>query len=153
MSASVITCERIRKGQPAAKELHVSYQDDGRSLPSLYLYSDWSNKKGDFRTRDRYDVEEIPSGMGRAFLLHRTPAAVAADPDHVERYGVLVAMNPQDHLCECRGFAAHGYCKHISAVRELIDAGHLDHPEAGRPSEPFPSPQQLADEAGVDLPF
>lgn len=29
----------------------------------------------------------------------------------------------------------------------------LDHPEAGRPAEPWPSPEQLAAEAGVDLPF
>jgi hypothetical protein len=32
-------------------------------------------------------------------------------------YDVLIAPNPQDHTCECKGFYAHGHCRHITAAR------------------------------------
>jgi hypothetical protein len=46
-----------------------------------------------------------------------------------------VARNGQDHQCTCRGFQAHGHCRHHDAVRQLLEAGHIDHPEADRPVE------------------
>ena len=48
---------------------------------------------------------------GRAILLHRSPEAIVKDSAAVrepeDRYAVLIARNGQDHVCECRGFAAH----------------------------------------------
>lgn len=133
MATSVLTCERVRNGKPTTTEMTASYQDTGHGLPHLYLFSDYSARLTDWRTRDTYRVEEIPTGMdGRAFLLHRAAEAVAADgPDADERYGVFVARNGQDGICECRGFQRFGRCKHHDALKGLIGAGHIDHPLAG----------------------
>lgn len=145
MSAIVFDSPCIRKGQPATTEIVVRYSDEWPGhLPLLVILGRWSVKLGTYRDHDVYDVEEIGSPLGRAFLLHRTKEAVAADPDGTERYGVLIA-NPQDCLCECKGFAAHGRCKHMAALSALLAAGHIDHPEAGRKPEPWPHPEQLAD--------
>jgi hypothetical protein len=96
-----------------------------------------------------YTVDEFPVGGpawdGRAFRLTKDSTG--------EHYSCFVARNGQDHLCECRGFEAHGHCRHVDALKRLIDTGRLDHPEADRPVEPWPSPEQLAAEAGVALPF
>jgi hypothetical protein len=37
-------------------------------------------------------------------------------------YGVLIS-NEQDQLCECRGHAAHGRCKHVEALKALLAGG------------------------------
>jgi hypothetical protein len=99
-----------------------------------------------------YTLAEIPCGFnGRAFALTR-------DADG-QVYSVFVARNGQDSTCDCAGFSVTsgeptgGRCKHLVAIRHLMDAGRLDHPEAGRPGEPWPSPERLAADAGVDLPF
>lgn len=159
---SVINADRTRNGQPVKKEISVSLQDGpGLPLPRLFLFSDWSARKGDWRTRDVYDVEEIIAGAGmdgRAFLLHRTPEAIAkdaerGDADAPERYGVFVARNDQDHICECRGFQAHGRCKHLDAVRGLIADGHLDAIGAAAPVQPFPTPEQVTHDSLIEAPF
>jgi hypothetical protein len=99
-----------------------------------------------------YTLAEIPCGFhGRAFMLTR-------DTDG-QVYNVFVARNGQDSTCDCAGFSftsndpTGGRCKHLDAIRHLMDAGRLDHCKADRPGEPRPSPAQLAAEAGVDLPF
>jgi hypothetical protein len=149
MSGILLTPDCIRNGKPAKTELQVVYRDDGHGLPLLSLFRDgWSNRKADFRGRDSYDVEEINTGMdGRAFLLHRTPEAIAKSSDSTQRYGVLIARNGQDDLCECRGFEKGGYCKHVNAMRGLIEAGHIDRPGEDAPVDAFPSPEQAAHDA------
>lgn len=144
-SVSIIQADRVRAGEPVGREIIASLQDNGSPLPVLILFSDWSERKRDWRTRDLYEVEEIPTGIdGRAFLLHRDSAAIAKDgPDADDRYGVFVHRNGQDHLCECIGFARHGRCKHVDALRRLIEDGHLEHPMAGNPFRTFPSPEQV----------
>ena len=142
----------IRDGQPAATEIVTRYEDDGHGLPLLVILANYSVRKATYRDKDVYHVEEIPSPLGRAFLLHRQAAAVEADPDHVERYGVLVG-NDQDHLCECKGHEARGRCKHVAALAALLAGGHIDEPCADRKPDAFPSPEQLAAEAGLDMPF
>jgi len=143
MSASLVKCQRVRNGQPARVEFTASYQDLGPAygLPWLFLFSEWSVRKADWRTRDAYRVEEIPAGGGRAFLLHRSADAIArdqakartGDPEVPTRYGCFLA-NEQDTLCECPGHAARGYCKHVDALISLLAAGHIDHP-LDRPSD------------------
>src|SRR5262245_41180234 len=98
------------------------------------------------RSEELYDVREFPTGWdGRAFQLVK-------DSDK-SVYDVFVARNGQDDKCDCTGALQHGRCKHCDALRALIQAGRLEDPRAGSPQAPFPTPQQLADEAGVDLPF
>ena len=65
-----------------------------------------------------------------------------------------IARNGQDHICECRGFKTTERCQHVKSLIALLDSGILDSQyDPDRPESPFPSPQQLADEAGVELPF
>jgi hypothetical protein len=100
------------------------------------------------RAEELYDVAEIPCGYGfdgRGFQLRKDRTE--------ETYGTFISRNGQDHICDCRGFEAHNRCKHHDAIQHLIESGKLDHPEAGRPVEPWPSPEQLAADAGVELPY
>jgi hypothetical protein len=126
----------IRNGEPATTELVTRYVDDGRGLPLLVILGRYSVQNAQYRDRDVYHVEEFCSPLGRAFWLHRTEAAVDTCPDQVERYGVLIS-NEQDCLCECKGFEAHGRCKHILSLRALLAGGHIDHP--GERVEPEPT--------------
>ena len=126
-------------------------QDTGEGLPVLHLFQGgWSNRTANFRGKDRYTVEEINTGMdGRAFLLHREPEAIAKSADKCDRYGVLIARNGQDDVCECRGFESHGRCKHVTALRGLIEAGHIDLTTATATPRAvtFPTPEQVAHDA------
>ena len=152
MSVILVNAPRIRDRQPVIAEIHVVYQDDrpAETLPRLYLFSDWSERKGDWRTRDSYRVEEIPTAGGRGFMLQRSAEAIARDAQnepHAEPdtfYGVFIAVNGQDHTCTCRGFQAHCRCKHHDAVRGLLESGHIDHAEAGRPYSPADLNSELA---------
>lgn len=154
MSTTLVPVDRIRNGQPAAAEIVTSYQDTGRGLPVLTILSGWRPKLQSWRNEDVYRVEEVPTPLGRGFMLHRSEQAIAAEgPDADTFYGVLIAANGQDHTCTCRGFQAHSYCKHHDAIRGLLEGGHIDEPNADRKPEPWPSPEQLAAEAGCELPY
>jgi hypothetical protein len=97
------------------------------------------------RQADDYAVREFACGMdGRAFRLSK---------DTGEHYSCMIARNGQDHLCECRGFEATGHCKHLDVMLDLVHSGEYDEADTDRPCDVWPSPQQLADEAGEELPF
>jgi hypothetical protein len=129
MSAILVQADRVRQAQPVKAPVAIAYRDDGKAFPTLTVHAHWQPRKGEYRDRDTYTVEEIPAADGRGFMLHRDPVAVVVEgPDADAYYGVLVARNGQDHICSCRGFAAHGRCKHHDAMRGLVEAGHIDHP-------------------------
>jgi len=99
-----------------------------------------------------YTVDEFPCGFdGRAFAVTKDSTG--------EVYHVFAARNGQDSTCDCAGFtytsndATGGRCRHLDAITHLLSADRLEHPLAGAPVEPWPSPEQLAAEAGVALPF
>jgi hypothetical protein len=69
----------------------------------------------DSRTHTRYAVSEFPADHGRGFVLRKSGGA--------GHYSCLVAAHTG--LCECRGYEAHGHCKHLDALRDLISAGKL----------------------------
>jgi len=154
MNSSLRLALRICNGQPCTRDIFVTCQDTGAGLPVLHVFADWSPRNCDWLTRDRFEVEEIPSSLdGRAFLLHRSDEAkakdMAAGREPEGRYAVLIARNGQDHVCECRGFAAHGRCKHLTALRGLLEAGHIDNPADAGPVE-FPTPEQVEHDAEFD---
>jgi hypothetical protein len=86
---------------------------------------------------------------GRAFLLHRSPDAIAKDAEcdpselAADRYGVFIAADGFNHHYERRGHAAHAYCKHVDAIRGLIADGRLEDPRAAVPEGSFPTPEQV----------
>ncbi|HJZ56055.1 MAG TPA: hypothetical protein VKE74_13895 [Gemmataceae bacterium] len=143
MSTVLANARRIRNGQPVQAEVYASYQDTGHGLPTLWLFSDWSIRKGDFRTRDKYVVEEIPAAGGRAFLLHRSLDAVMLDIANAKpgdagvpiRYGCFLGHDGYE--CECHGFQRHSRCKHIDALAALMSGGFIDEPCADRKPDPI----------------
>jgi hypothetical protein len=70
--------------------------------------------------RDTYFVRELQSDLGRAFEVRKAGAA--------EPYHVLLAED--DRRCECKGFLAHGHCRHVEGLQALLAAGKLDAAEA-----------------------
>jgi hypothetical protein len=133
MSVILFNTPRVRNGELTTTEIATSYTDDGHGLPILVILSNWSNKRREYDRKTTFRVEEVPASGGRGFILHRNPADVAKDgPEAEDVYQTFVA-NPQDRSCTCVGFSAHGYCRHADALLALLQAGHIDHIEAGRP--------------------
>lgn len=68
----------------------------------------------------RYAVSEFPADLpGRAFAVRKADG---------ETYDVLVADRPQNDLCDCRGFARYGRCKHLDVLRDLLAHDQLPAP-------------------------
>ncbi len=73
------------------------------------------------RCHCKYAVEEFVSDHGRAFMLFK----LGAGSDKTEeRYGCVVGAHGVQ-MCECKGFAFSGSCKHLEAVKTLLAAGQL----------------------------
>lgn len=76
--------------------------------------------RGQRRETSRYWIDAIPSDWGRAFLVEKQ--GDGSQPN--EEYHVLIE-NAQDGSCECLGFLRWGHCKHLAAVRKLLELGQL----------------------------
>lgn len=64
-----------------------------------------------------YTVRELPCEIGgRGFVVHKLGLGNV--------YHVRVGQ-PIDSSCECLGYLCHGYCRHLSALRALIEAGKV----------------------------
>ena len=64
-----------------------------------------------------YAFREIPCEIGgRGFALHRLGLG--------EMYHVRIGK-PAECQCDCLGFLAHGRCKHIQGLRQLIERDTL----------------------------
>lgn len=75
------------------------------------------------RTGCLYRVAEFPPGWdGRGFTLTKITPGTDSESDS---YSCFVARNGQDKSCECRGFLAHGHCKHLDSLAALIANGWL----------------------------
>lgn len=74
------------------------------------------------RSHCRYRVTEYPADLpGRAFLLEKLDPGT--DPTE-GRYACFLGSAGAG-VCECRGHAATGACKHLAALAELVRAGQL----------------------------
>ena len=147
----VLNVPCIRKGEESETEIVVRYSDEWPGkLPILVILSDYSVKHGKYKKHRAFDVEEIQSETGRAWILHRTEEAIRSDGFDNAFYGVEIE-SPESHRCSCPGHAAArpGHtCVHVRAMLALLAHNKLGpHPLAGRPAEPFPSEQQVHDDA------
>jgi hypothetical protein len=126
--ATVLNAPRVRGGVPATTEIAASYTPADAAGPALLaILSDFSPRRFDWRRKTVFRVEEVPTPTGRGFMLHRPEADVARDGADADTfYGTLVAYSPLDHTCSCRGFQAHGHCRHHDALRALLEAGCID---------------------------
>jgi hypothetical protein len=121
-----VQTDRVEKGEPVKKEMAVSLTEhEGKR--DLYIFAKWSQRKGDWTSRDHYRLEEHPTDWeGRSFLLHRDESVREREgPDADEFYAVFISRNLQDDMCTCRGFQGRSVCKHRDAVRGLVQDGKL----------------------------
>ena len=63
---------------------------------------------------DAYCLEPIPSDFGRGLLLHKHDGS-----------SYCVNLSGPDSTCECKGFDAHGHCKHCESLLAQQAAGKL----------------------------
>src|SRR5947209_7473199 len=96
---SVATTTRTRKPAPRFLSLAPAAAGPGHLL-TLKVGKDVDN----------YDLSEIPADDGRGFALVKL-SVVPADLDDGDVYHVLV-NGPHAGVCDCKGFARHGRCKH-----------------------------------------
>lgn len=75
------------------------------------------------RTSAAYRIEEFATGWdGRGFYFAKLTAGSDATE---EGYSVFCGRNEQDRECNCRGFQAHGNCKHVATAISLILNGWI----------------------------
>src|SRR4051812_1080296 len=79
MSAILFDAPRVRDRRPTTTEIVTSYTDDGRGLPILVILSGWSDKRRRYDRKTSFRCEEVPTPLGRGFVLHRNADDVAAD--------------------------------------------------------------------------
>ena len=72
---------------------------------------------------DRYALREIhsPTKEGRSFRLTKPGGETFYDVFLAEDYVFDVFDS-----CDCVGFSQHGHCKHLEALKALLEAGHMD---------------------------
>jgi hypothetical protein len=70
-----------------------------------------------------YWVRREPSDYGVVFRLTKFNPH-AGDPDESHYH---VCLDPEQHgwSCDCKGFTAHGHCKHCHAVLTCLERGEL----------------------------
>lgn len=69
------------------------------------------------RSSTEYEVQEFPADDCRGIaLIKKTPGT-----DRTEDHYCLTVSGTNEVRCECRGFVAHGGCKHALSVVALIE--------------------------------
>jgi hypothetical protein len=71
----------------------------------------------------RYWVAPVPSDWGLAWQVDKDGCPFDGEHNH----DVLIE-NSRGGSCSCQGFTAHGYCRHLDALRALLAAGKLPMP-------------------------
>lgn len=61
---------------------------------------------------ESYTFHSIPSDWGKAFRLLKHSGGV---PPY---YDVMIAG--KESSCDCMGFCAHGHCKHLEVVKDML---------------------------------
>jgi hypothetical protein len=73
-----------------------------------------------------YSLRRQPADFGAAFVLAKMVMRQVDpgvwEPAVAERYSAILADDGRD-LCECKGFAHAGRCKHLSALSKLRQLG------------------------------
>lgn len=89
----------------------------GRTLAMTFVYEDGKAEA------DAYEIREIGSDCGRGFRLTKTTTEGEGLDARIVRgntYECHLAGDGQQS-CGCKGFAFRGTCRHVEAIRSLID--------------------------------
>jgi hypothetical protein len=76
---------------------------------------------GNKTTTDDYFVLPLPSDFGAAFEVTKLVPGKGAGA----RYAVNLGGEGEPATCECKGFLAHGHCRHLEGLAALRAAGRL----------------------------
>lgn len=122
-----IPIRRVRNGRPVEGELFVAWCPD---MGTLAVGEGWLERRQRFRTLAGYLVVGFEAQVpGRAFRLCRSSHDIDRDPERVRHYSLLIGDTREQDACDCRGMAAaetrQMRCKHVEAIRWLIQEGHL----------------------------
>lgn len=130
-----MTVQRIAKGQDSAEPMSVLWGDHyPNALPMMSIAYHWSERKQEFSTIDVYTVEEFPCAgefRGRGFRCVKVGRYAKGKHEAVtgaEPTDTYIDDDAQRHLCDCRGFGHHNRCKHVDALRWLVESGTIPHP-------------------------
>ena len=127
----ILTVARTRDGKPVREDLAFEFVPAAADGPALLLIATgWLKRAARFKKQDLYAVRPMEAGWGgRAFRLDRSPDVVQADPDRVTHYSCLVAADPGEDLCDCKGQAGCERrlqaCKHLEVLRHLVGEGRI----------------------------
>lgn len=84
------------------------------------------------REYSRYWMERIPADLaGHAFVFRK----VVRPGEEQSVSETLLADRAENDLCDCRGFASTGHCKHLDVLRDLAAHGQLPAPLAETDAE------------------
>jgi hypothetical protein len=79
---------------------------------------------------DDYFILPLPSDFGVAFEVTKLVPGKGADT----RYAVNLGGEGEPATCECKGFLAHGHCRHLEGLAALRAAGRLGAAPAAAPA-------------------
>jgi hypothetical protein len=101
-----------------------------------------TEKVGRKATTDSYFILPVPSDWGRAFEVTK----LVPGQGGAARYFVNLGGEGEPASCECKGWLAHGRCRHVEALTALRLAGRLlrNHPRGRRPSPPSGDHHELS---------
>jgi len=86
------------------------------------------------RTTTRYAVTEYETPWpGRAVAMTKADDFRGTD-DAMDSYDVFCGKDGEQ-VCDCKGFTAHGHCKHVLALDALIGNGWINQSAHAEPSE------------------
>jgi hypothetical protein len=72
-------------------------------------------------TTDNYFILPVPSDWGLAYEVTKLVPGKGGEA----RYHVNLGGEGEPASCECKGFLAHGHCRHIEGLTALRQAGRL----------------------------
>jgi hypothetical protein len=73
-----------------------------------------------------YIVVEIESGSPAARAFRLVKKGGCTDAGSASEDVLIPVAGVAGDYCTCRGHAAHHHCKHVSALRLVLQSGHLD---------------------------
>ena len=115
---------RTRKPAPKpTREVKVLNGPSAADTASLICITLLRGKKVVRADLELYFVTPIASDFGRAFMLDKSSTSPDGGVEGMNHY--CCCLNGTESTCECMGFLAHGHCKHIESLAELVAAGLL----------------------------
>lgn len=124
--AQTIVIDRIVKGEPTQKYITASIQSvSGKPYCLLRI----TNER---KKQEQYRCSEFATTFAgtRAFRLEKIDETF---------YSVFVHVDDAKCGCDCIGAGRYGWCKHIVAIRGLIECGEIPDPVKSSVPETMPA--------------